>query len=136
MQGDIMVNDPIGDLLIQVKNASMARVTAIEVPHSRLKMALSKILAAEGYVSTVEKVGKEPKTMIKIVMKYTAGNEPVITGLKRISKPGLRWYVNKEKIPVVVGGTGVAILSTPQGLMTGYNAKKKGIGGELLCTIW
>jgi small subunit ribosomal protein S8 len=130
-----MVNDPIGDLLAQIKNASMARVTVIEVPHSRLKMALSKILFTEGYIGTVERVGKEPKTMIKILLKY-ANNEPVITGLKRISKPGLRWYVNKDKIPTVVGGTGVAIVSTPQGLMTGRDAKKKGIGGELLCTIW
>jgi small subunit ribosomal protein S8 len=130
-----MVNDPIGDLLTQIKNASMARVTAIEVPHSRLKMAMSKILVSEGYVESIEKVGKEPKTMIKIILKYVNG-EPVITGIKRVSKPGLRWYVNREKIPVVVGGTGVAILSTPQGVMTGYNAKKKGIGGELLCTIW
>jgi len=130
-----MVNDPIGDLLAQVKNASMARSTVIEVPHSRLKMALSKILSSEGYVGSVEKVGKEPKAMIKIFLKYV-NNEPVITGLKRVSKPGLRWYVNKTKIPTVVGGTGVAILSTPQGLMTGLNAKKKGIGGELLCTIW
>ena len=130
-----MVNDPIGDLLAQIKNASMARSTVIEVPHSRLKMALSKILSSEGYVGSVEKVGKEPKAMIKIFLKYV-NNEPVITGLKRVSKPGLRWYVNKTKIPTVVGGTGVAILSTPQGLMTGLNAKKKGIGGELLCTIW
>ena len=130
-----MVNDPIGDLLAQVKNASMARVTVIEVPHSHLKMALSKILSKEGYVGTVEKIGKEPKTMIKIALKYV-NSEPVITGIKRVSKPGLRWYVNKMKIPVVVGGTGVAILSTPQGLMTGHEAKKKGIGGELLCTIW
>lgn len=113
----------------------MARVGVIEVPHSRLKMALTKILVSEGYVASAEKTGKEPKTKIKITLKYL-NNEPVITGLKRVSKPGLRWYVNTERIPVVVGGTGVAILSTPQGLMTGYNAKKKGIGGELLCTIW
>jgi len=113
----------------------MAGISVIEVPHSRMKLALSKILSSEGYVGAVEKVGKEPKTMIKIALKYV-NNEPVITGIKRVSKPGLRWYVNKDKIPTVVGGTGVAILSTPQGLMTGYNAKKKGIGGELLCTIW
>ena len=113
----------------------MAGNSVIEVPHSRMKLALSKILSAEGFIGSVEKIGKEPKTMIKISLKYI-NNEPVITGIKRVSKPGLRWYVNKYKIPTVVGGTGVAILSTPQGLMTGRDAKKKGTGGELLCTIW
>jgi len=130
-----MVNDPIGDLLAQIKNASSARKTTIEVPHSRLKMALCKILASEGYVGEVSKTGKEPKAMIKLALKY-ANNEPVITGMTRVSKPGLRWYVNRHKIPTVVGGTGVAILSTPEGLMTGRDAKKKGVGGELLCTVW
>jgi small subunit ribosomal protein S8 len=130
-----MVNDPIGDLLIQIKNASMAGKTSVEVPHSRLKMALCAILTKEGYIGDVSKTGKDPKSMLKIALIYQ-DKASVITGLKRISKPGLRWYVNKDEIPTVVGGMGVAILSTPDGIMTGKDAKKKGIGGELLCTIW
>jgi small subunit ribosomal protein S8 len=130
-----MVNDPIGDLLIQIKNASMARKLVIELPYSKMKLAVADIVSREGYVGKVEKVGDAPKFMIRIALKYD-GSEPAITGLKRISKPGLRWYISKKDIPIVVGGMGVAILSTPEGVMSGRNAKKKGIGGELLCTIW
>jgi small subunit ribosomal protein S8 len=130
-----MVNDPIGDLLIQIKNASMAGKLAIEVPHSRLKFDVAKILSEERFIGTVSKTGTDPKTQIKIAMRYN-GKVPVITDVKRISKPGLRLYVNKNMIPTVVGGLGIAIISTPEGVMTGKSAKKKGIGGEILCTIW
>jgi small subunit ribosomal protein S8 len=130
-----MVNDPIGDMLIQIKNASAAHNTVIEFPYSKLKMALGKILLTEGYVATITKVGTDPKANLRIGIKYV-NDESVITGVKRVSKPGLRWYVKKDTIPQVVGGMGVAILSTPLGIMTGRDAKKKGIGGELLCKIW
>ena len=130
-----MVNDPIGDMLIQIKYAAAAKNSVIELPYSKLKMALGKILVEEKYISSVEKVGADPKATLRIGIKYANGVS-VITGVKRVSKPGLRWYVAKNKIPVVVGGMGVAILSTPQGIMTGNLAKQKGIGGELLCKIW
>jgi len=130
-----MVNDPIGDLLIQIKNASMARKPSIEVPHSRVKMAVAKILSEEGYVGEVTHIQGQPSGTIRIAMRYS-GDAPVITGVKRMSKPGLRVYVNRAVIPTVVGGMGIAIVSTPQGIMTGNVARKKGIGGELLCTIW
>jgi small subunit ribosomal protein S8 len=130
-----MVNDPVGDLLAQIKNASMARLRVIELPHSRMKASVAKILSQEGYIGDVETVGDAPKQMLRIGIKYQ-GDEPVITGLKRMSKPGLRSYVGRHAIPVVVGGMGIAIVSTPSGVMTGRDAKKKGIGGELLCTIW
>jgi small subunit ribosomal protein S8 len=130
-----MVNDPIGDLLAQIKNASMAGLQVIELPNSRMKLAVAKILSQEGYVGEVSTVGDEPKRMLRIGIKYQ-GDEPVITGVKRISKPGLRLYVNRNTIPTVVGGMGMALVSTPQGIMTGRDAKKKGIGGEILCTIW
>ena len=130
-----MVNDPIGDMLIQIKNASLAKNNAIEFPYSKLKMALGKILMDEGYIASVAKIGKDPKANLRIGIKYVDGVS-VITGVKRVSKPGLRWYVASNKIPVIVGGMGVAILSTPQGIMTGTAAKKKGVGGELLCKIW
>ena len=130
-----MVNDPIGDMLIQIKNAALAKKDVIEVPYSKLKKALGDILVAEGYVASVVKVGDDPKSMLKIVIQYKDGLS-AITDVKRMSKPGLRWYVNKSNIPTVVGGMGIAILSTPAGLMTGNQAKKKGVGGELLCKIW
>lgn len=130
-----MVNDPVGDLLAQIKNASMAGIQTIELPHSRMKMEVAKLLSKEGYVGTVSKKGEEPKSKIRIDIKYLAG-APVITGVKRMSKPGLRLYVNRHEIPMVVGGMGLAVLSTPQGIMTGRDAKKKNIGGEILCTIW
>lgn len=130
-----MVNDPIGDMLIQIKNASLAQNSVVELPYSKLKMALGKILLDEGYVATIAKVGMDPKANLRVGIKYVNGTS-AITGVKRVSKPGLRWYVNKSTIPQVVGGMGVAILSTPQGIMTGSAAKKKGIGGELLCKIW
>jgi small subunit ribosomal protein S8 len=130
-----MVNDPIGDMLIQIKNASLAQNSVIEFPYSKLKAALGKILLDEKYVTSVTKVGTDPKANLRIEIKYINGTS-VITGVARVSKPGLRWYVAKNKIPLVVGGMGIAILSTPQGVMTGSDAKKKGIGGELLCKIW
>ena len=113
----------------------MAGRQIVEIPHSKLKMAVAKILFQEGYVGDVTKIGDDVKSKIRVTIKYV-GTETAITGMKRVSKPGLRWYVNKEKIPTVVGGMGIAILSTPEGIMTGATAKKKGIGGELLCTIW
>ncbi len=130
-----MVNDPIGDLLIQIKNASMARKRAIDLPYSRVKHAVADILVKEGYVSAVSRAGEVPKESLHVEIKYDNG-APALTDLKRVSKPGLRWYVNKKEIPAVVGGMGIAILSTPQGIMTGKEAKKRGIGGELLCKVW
>ena len=130
-----MVNDPIGDMLIQIKNAALAKKDTIELPYSKLKKALGDILTREGYVASAEKIGDDPKAMLKIKIQYEDGTS-VITDVKRISKPGLRWYVNKSNIPTVVGGMGIAILSTPAGLMTGKEARTKGTGGELLCKIW
>ena len=130
-----MVNDPIGDLLTQIKNASMAGKSVIEVPYSKIKSSVCSILYKEGYINNFEKAGNTYTAKLRITLKYT-GSASVITGIKRVSKPGLRWYVHSNGIPMVVGGMGITILSTPQGVMTGNEAKKKGIGGELLCTVW
>lgn len=130
-----MVNDPIGDLLIQIKNASMAGKRSICLPYSRLKHAIADILASEGYVGKVDKSGEAVKSLLEVGIKYQDG-VPAITDVKRMSKPGLRQYVKNQNIPIVVGGMGIAVLSTPQGIMTGKEAKKRGLGGELLCTIW
>lgn len=130
-----MVNDAIGDMLIQIKNASLARRARIELPYSRVKAQVAKILAEEGYVDSIKEAGELPRKTLQITIKYQEG-VPVLTNLRRKSKPGLRVYIGKDKIPVVVGGMGIAILSTPQGIMTGKEAKKRGVGGELLCEVW
>ncbi len=130
-----MVNDPIADMLIQIKNAAMARRSFVELPSSKIKVAVANILVKEGYVQSAQHTGDKPKYTLKILLKYEDG-APVITDVKRMSKPGLRVYVDRHHIPTVVGGMGIAIVSTPQGIMTGAKAKKIGLGGELLCEVW
>ena len=130
-----MVNDPIGDMLIQIKNAAAAAKKTVELPCSRLKMAVAQILVKEKYIESVEKIGTEPKMNMRITLRYE-GKESAITGVKRISKPGLRWYVDKRSIPKVIGGMGISILSTSRGIMADKEARKQGVGGELLCEIW
>jgi small subunit ribosomal protein S8 len=128
------MTDPISDMLTRLRNGGRALLPLIEVPHSRMRESLAHILKSEGYVSEVAVDGKLPKK-IKIRLKYD-GKKNVIEGLKRISKPGLRKYVGATEIPRVRGGLGVAVLSTPEGIMTGTQARKKNLGGELLCYIW
>jgi small subunit ribosomal protein S8 len=130
-----MVNDPVGDMLTQIRNAALAKNKMLELPYSNLKYAVADILSKEGYLTSVEKVGKTPKFMLKLGVAYT-GKQPIISGIKRISKPGLRWYISVRDIPTVMGGAGIAIISTPSGVMTGREAKSKRIGGELLCEVW
>ena len=128
------MTDPISDMLARIRNASQALQPVVEIPHSRIKENLANILKQEGYVSEVAVEGKGIKT-IKIRLKYQ-GKKNVIEGLRRISKPGLRQYVGATKIPRVRGGLGVAVVSTPEGVMTGVQARKKNLGGELLCYVW
>ena len=130
-----MVNDPIGDMIAQIKNASMAKNQYVALPHSRMKEAVAALLVAQGYLASLEATGEMPKRTLRLGIKYDHG-EPAIRDIKRISKPGLRWYVPHDKIPNVVGGMGIAIVSTSRGIMTGGEAKKLGIGGEVLCTVW
>jgi len=126
--------DPISDMLTRIRNASRALLPVVELPHSRIKESIAHILKQEGYVADVAVAGKVPKTL-KIRLKYE-GKKNVIEGLKRVSTPGLRRYVGATAVPRVLGGMGVSIVSTSEGLMTGTQAKKKNIGGELLCYIW
>lgn len=130
-----MVGDPIGDLIVQIKNAYRAGKASIVVPHSKLKEAVARILARERYLSDVRLTGEYPKKMLVLSLRYE-GAKPVLTDVRRKSKPGLRTYVGVREIPTVLGGRGVAILSTPQGIMTGKEARKKHLGGELLCEVW
>jgi small subunit ribosomal protein S8 len=123
-------------MLTRIRNAVMVRHDSVLVPSSKMKLAISRILKDEGFISNYEVVRGKPRRMIKIRLKYEDRNEPVLSGLERVSKPGLRMYVQKTEIPRVYGGLGVAILSTPKGLMTGQQAWRQGIGGELLCYVW
>lgn len=130
-----MIHDPIGDMIIQIKNAAMAGRRDVVLPYSGVKMALAQTLLKEGYITAVEKTGESPKFQLRMTLAYQ-NDTPVVTNVKRKSKPGMRVYIGKHQIPMVVGGMGIAILSTPQGIMTGKEAKKLGIGGELLCEVW
>jgi len=132
----VTITDPIADMLTRIRNALMVRHDSVLVPASRMKLAISKILKEEGFVQDYEVVRGKPQRMIKIHLKYRDRNEPMLNGLERVSKPGLRVYVQKKEIPRVYGGLGIAILSTPEGVMTGRQAWRRGIGGELLCYIW
>jgi len=130
-----MVTDPIADLLTRVRNAAMARHDSVMVPASKMKIAVVKILKDEGFVSDFSIIKGEPQRMIKITLKYI-DKQPAFVGLERVSKPGLRVYNGKKEIPRVYGGLGIAILSTSKGVMTGQEAWKKNLGGEILCYVW
>lgn len=131
----MMISDPVGDMLTRVRNAALAHKKTVELPSSKLKVAVAKLLVREGYLVSAEEVSGDQGKMLKLVLVYE-GKEPHLTGVKRVSKPGLRWYINKKKIPVVMGGAGIAIISTPQGVMSGKDARTRGVGGELLCEVW
>ena len=132
----MVVNDPIADMLTRIRNAQIAKHDAVVLPASNTKKAIAKILLAEGYVKSVDFIDDGPQGSIKIVLKYVNGKQPVIAGLKRISKPGLRVYAKSEELPKVLGGLGIAIISTSKGLMTDREARKQMIGGEVLAYIW
>jgi len=128
------MNDPISDMLARIRNANRALLPAIELPHSKMKESIAGILKREGYITDFAVEGKVPRIM-KLKLKYQ-GKKSVIEGLRRLSTPGLRRYVGSTEIPRVRGGLGVAVLSTSEGLMTGTQARKKNLGGELICYVW
>ena len=130
------LTDPISDFLTRLRNACTAGKTEILAPYSKMKAEIARILKQEGYISAFEvETGTSPFPQLKVVNKFV-NRAPAITGLKRVSKPGLRRYVGSTEIPRVLGGLGVAVISTPEGVMTGAQAKKKNLGGELLCYVW
>jgi len=130
------ISDPIADLLTRIRNAIMAKHDFVLVPASRMKLSIAKILKEEGFIIDYEVLRSKPHRAIKIYLKYSDKNQPVISGLERASKPGLRVYVGRKEIPRVYGGLGIAIVSTPKGVMTGQQAWRQGRGGELLCYVW
>lgn len=130
------VTDPIADMLTRVRNAGMARHDSVLVPLSKTKEAVADILKDEGFIRDVDTVRSGPWRMLRLRLLYTGRAQTAIRGLKRVSRPGLRVYVGRDDIPRVYGGLGVAILSTSQGVMTGQQARNRGIGGEVLCYVW
>ena len=131
-----MMTDPIADMLTRIRNGNHARHKSVDIPASNLKKEIAKILLDEGYIKNYDLVEDNKQGIIKIDLKYAQSGERVISGIKRISKPGLRVYVKCEDVPKVLGGLGIAIISTSKGIITDKVAREKGVGGEVICYIW
>jgi small subunit ribosomal protein S8 len=129
------MTDPIADMLTRIRNASSARHAQVKIPASKMKLSIARVLKEEGYIKDIEILKDNPQGTIRITLRYV-DKKPVLTQLKRVSKPGLRVYTRKATIPRVRGGLGISILSTPQGLMTGRKAYQSGLGGEVVCYVW
>ena len=130
------VSDPIADMLTRIRNASQARHREVLVPASRTKREIARILTDEGFISGWDETRDGPRAMLRVTLKYVDGKAPVVSGLKRVSRPGLRVYAGKTDIPRVLGGLGIVIVSTSQGIMTGAQARKAQLGGEVLAYVW
>ena len=130
------VNDPISDMLTRIRNAGMARQAETTMPSTKILVAIAKILKEEGYIADYRVVEKRPQDQLVVSLRYGADKRHTIREIKRVSKPGLRVYAGKDEIPRVRSGLGIAIVSTPQGVVTGYEARRRGIGGEILCTVF
>jgi small subunit ribosomal protein S8 len=131
-----MMTDPIADMLTRIRNGSKAKLEKVDIPSSKMKLEIAKILKDEGYIKNLKMVKDRRQGVIRVYLKYTDDEAPVIQGIKRISKPGCRVYAGNDAIPKVLAGLGVAILSTPKGIQTGKQAKKDNVGGEVLCHVW
>lgn len=132
----MVMTDPIADFLTRIRNANTVYHDKVEAPASKVKKAIANILKDEGFVKDCEFIDDGKQGIIRIYLKYGANKERVITGLKRISKPGLRVYARKDQIPKVLGGLGIAIISTSKGIMTDKQARREGLGGEVICYVW
>jgi small subunit ribosomal protein S8 len=130
------ISDPIADMLTRVRNAMLARHPKADVPASKLKSEIARILKEEGYILNYKLTEEGAKKFIRVYLKYTPANQPVVSRMERVSRPGCRVYVGKDDIPRVLGGLGINILTTPRGVMTGAAARKAGVGGEVLCQVW
>jgi small subunit ribosomal protein S8 len=132
----VSMSDPIADFLTRIRNAGMVYHDKVEVPASRIKKEIAELLKAEGYIKDVEYISDDKQGIIRMYLKYGPNRERVISGLKRISRPGLRVYVKKDEMPKVLGGLGIAVISTSKGIMTDKKARKEGLGGEVISYIW
>ena len=132
----MQITDAIADMLTRIRNAGSAKHESVEIPASNMKKAIANILLEEGYIKSIDVINDNRQGLIKITLKYSQNKKSVITGIKRISKPGLRVYSNKNELPKVLGGLGIAIMSTSQGIMTDKQARANGLGGEVLAFVW
>ncbi len=132
----MVTTDPIADMLTRIRNANTVTRDVVEVPSSRVKRDIAKILKEEGYIRDYEVMADRKQGVLRLYLKYGPNKKKVITGLKRISKPGLRVYANKDNIPKVLGGLGIAVISTPKGIMADKTARREGVGGEVICYVW
>jgi small subunit ribosomal protein S8 len=130
------MTDPIADMLTRIRNANIVRHESVELPASKIKKTIAEVLVQEGYLSGIEEYTDGTVQMLKLGLKYGSSRERIITGLKRISKPGLRVYAHKDNIPSVLGGLGIAVISTSKGIITDRTARTEGIGGEVICYVW
>ncbi len=131
-----VITDSIADMLTRLRNANSARHDHVFVPASRLKLGIARILKAEGYIADVQVVEKPPQNQLRLQLRYGPRRQQILTGIRRVSRPGLRIYAKRAAVPQVRGGLGVAILSTSQGLMTDREARRTGVGGEVICHVW
>jgi len=131
-----MHTDTIADMLTRIRNANSTDKKTVNIPMSKLKYNIAKVLKREGFINDVKLIEKNPQNDVRVYLKYGENDEKVISGIKRISKPGLRVYVDNDEIPKVLGGLGIAVLSTSSGVITGKEAREKGVGGEVLCYVW
>ena len=130
------MTDPIADMLTRIRNAVTAKHEFVNIPASKMKLAIANVLRNEGFIRDFEIKDELERKLMRVELNYTGKKDPVLNGLQRVSKPGLRVYVQKREIPRVYGGLGIAILSTPQGVMTGQDAWRRSIGGEVICYVW
>lgn len=131
-----MLTDPIADMLTRMRNTLLIRTEKVDIPASRMKVELAKILKEEGFIKSYKIIKDKKQGMLRITLKYTPDNSPVISGLKRISKPGRRIYAGKDEVPKVMDGVGVAVISTSKGVLTDKACRREGVGGEVLCYVW
>lgn len=131
-----MVTDPIADMLTRIRNEILVKGEKVDIPASKMKVEIAKILKEEGFIKSYKIIRDKKQGILRITLKYAPDNTPLISGLQRISKPGRRVYVGKGEIPKVMGGVGIAILTTPKGILSDKECRKEGVGGEVLCYVW
>lgn len=131
-----MFTDPISDMLTRIRNAVLIRNEKVDIPASKMKVEIAKILKEEGFIKSYKIIKDKKQGVLRVTLKYTPDNDAIITGIKRVSKPGRRVYVGKDEIPKAMGGVGVAILTTSRGLLTDKKCRQEGLGGEVVCFVW
>lgn len=131
-----MLTDPIADMLTRMRNAVMIKTEKVDIPASKMKVEIAKILKEEGFIKSYKILKDKKQGILRVTLKYTLDNERIVTGLKRVSKPGRRVYVGKDEVPKVMGGVGIAVITTPRGILSDRECRREGVGGEVLCYIW